>query len=301
MPGNLAFFHIAETFLPGGDMVDKMRASGHACMHFQEVLLMQEAPFWSGVVDTQSGLELDLERRVYSTIRDMYLRKVAPQTSLAAGKSDPVVLLYLGRPQTEARHILNEHALLESMRAIGTTTPGVEVRAALDFDSIPFEEQIKQSSSADILIGPHGAGLTHVMFMRPHSVLIELLPHAWADPGYRSLAQYSDVTYMHWQQTEEALSDELLVVGNSSRRTGRSNSFYADIPAVMSLLTAAINIEYMVGERYWPPCPGYEIIKYKRGVPVACPQLWKRDEGVKSRTPQQLMQGGVPSDVHDVR
>ena len=94
---------------------------------------------------------------------------------------------------------------------------------------------------------------------------------------------------MHWQQTEEALSEEVLIVGNTTRNTGRSNSFHVDTEAVVSLARAAINIAYMVGERYWPPCPGYEIISYKRGVPIKCPELWVRDEGFKSSTLPSLM------------
>ena len=290
MPGNLAYFRIAEVFWPGEDVVDSMKLAGHACMHFEEVLLMQEGPFWSGPGDTQSdGFEQDLERRSYSLIRQLYRQKLAPEVSSAAGKADPVRVLYLGRAQTDARHILNEAGLLESLQLAVGQIPGVELQVALNFDSIPFEEQVRQLASADILIGPHGAGLTHVLFMRPHSVLIELLPHAWADPGYRTLSHYMGSVYMHWQQTEEALSEEMLTVSNTTRSTGRSNSFHVDVEAVIGLLRAAVNIAYMVGERYWPPCPGYEIVRYERGVPIECSELWVRDEGVKSPTPPALM------------
>ena len=290
MPGNLVYFRIAEVFLPGGDVIDNMKLAGHACMHFDEVLLMQEGPFWSGPGDTQSdGFEQGLERRSYSLIRQLYRQKLVPEVSSAAGKADPVRVLYLGRAQTDARHVLNEAGLLESLELAIGRIPGVEMQVALNFESISFEEQVRQSASADILIGPHGAGLTHVLFMRPHSVLIELLPHAWADPGYRTLSHYTGSVYMHWQQTEEALSEEMLTVGNTTRSTGRSNSFHVDVEAVVGLLRAAVNIAYMVGERYWPPCPGYEIINYERGVPIDCPELWVRDEGVKSPTPPTLM------------
>ena len=282
MPGNLVHFRIAEVFLPGGDVVDQMRASGQACLHFEEVLLMQEGPFWSGPVNTQGDdFEQRLERWSYHQIRKLYRQALAPQISSAAGKADVVKVLYLGRAQTDARHIINEAGLLERLELVIADIPGVELQVAIDLSSIPFEEQIRQSSSADILIGPHGAGLTHVMFMRPHSVLIELLPHAWADPGYRTLSQYLGLVYMHWQQTEEALSEEVLVVGNTTRNTGRSNSFYVDTDAVISLVRAAINVAYMVGERYWPPCPGYEIIDYERGVPIKCPALRVRDRAFK--------------------
>ena len=56
-------------------------------------------------------------------------------------------------------------------------------------------------------------------------------------------------------------------MGNVTRSTGRSNSFHVDVEAVIGLLRAAVNIAYMVGERYWPSCPGYEIIRLREGCP----------------------------------
>ena len=297
MPGNLVHFRIAEVFLPGADVVDRMRASGQACLHFEEVLLMQEGPFWSGPVDTQGdGFEQSLERRSFNQIRKLYRQVLAPQISPAAGKADAVKVLYLGCAQTDARHIINEAGLLESLEVVIARIPGVQMQVAVDFNSITFGEQVKQSPSADILIGRYSAGLTHAVFMRSHSILIELLPHARADLGYRTLSHYLGVVYMHWQQTEEVLSEEVLVIGDTTRSTGRSNSFHVDTEAVVSLVRAAINIAYILGEWYWPPCPGYEIIAYEWGVPIDCPELWVRNEGLKRSTPASLT-----PDIIDVR
>ena len=41
---------------------------------------------------------------------------------------------------------------------------------------MPAAEQVSLFSRAHLLIGVHGAGLTNVLFMNPHSAVLELLP-----------------------------------------------------------------------------------------------------------------------------
>jgi hypothetical protein len=44
----------------------------------------------------------------------------------------------------------------------------------VDYNILTFEEQIKVDLETDIMIGPHGAGLMHNIFMRDRATLIEL-------------------------------------------------------------------------------------------------------------------------------
>lgn len=43
-------------------------------------------------------------------------------------------------------------------------------------EDLSFQEQLRQVRQADILIGVHGNGLTHCMFMKPKSILLEIFP-----------------------------------------------------------------------------------------------------------------------------
>ncbi len=44
----------------------------------------------------------------------------------------------------------------------------------VDFSLLSFEEQIAIDTTTDIMIGPHGAGLMHNVFMPSRGALIEL-------------------------------------------------------------------------------------------------------------------------------
>lgn len=70
------------------------------------------------------------------------------------------------------RKIFNE---AETYKAVYNKYPDACVNGLL-LESVPMKEQLKFIRKTDILIGMHGAGLTHVLFLPKTSGLIELFP-----------------------------------------------------------------------------------------------------------------------------
>ena len=64
-----------------------------------------------------------------------------------------------------------------------------------DFNLLTIREQIKQDLGTDILIGPHGAGLTHTTFLRDRGVVIELLVDG--NQHFHNLAKWAGKKYVH--------------------------------------------------------------------------------------------------------
>ena len=47
----------------------------------------------------------------------------------------------------------------------------------IDFEGMPFRAQVELARDSDVLVGMHGAGLTHVMFMEEgRGALVEIQP-----------------------------------------------------------------------------------------------------------------------------
>ena len=65
----------------------------------------------------------------------------------------------------------------------------------IDFAAIPFKEQLQVIQRTDILVGVHGAGLTHAMFLRPHSAMVEVLPPKLDYKGFVNLARMRSIHY----------------------------------------------------------------------------------------------------------
>ena len=285
---NLRAYRSLEVFFSGAykDVVNQ-----DACVILKDVLLTPKVHYYSRMYNTQDGVARDAEMQVYSVMREMYVRKFLSNVpgAFSAAEDREIQILYLGRPRDNSRYILNEGELLAGINATFGGMKGVEINVRHDFGTLSFEEQIGVAAESDVMIGPHGAGMTHIMFLKPHSVLIELIPNGWADPGYRNLAIFSGKTYLNWQQTNESLSEDTVIKDGTLVRLGRSNNFIVDVNEVIDLLRTAVKIVAMVGSRYWPDCPGYEFLHYKRAVPIRCARLWKRDEGVKGETPPDRM------------
>lgn len=66
----------------------------------------------------------------------------------------------------------------------------------VDYNVLSFEEQIEIDLSTDIMIGPHGAGLMHNIFMRDRATLIELfIDGSSANRHFHNLAYWYGRSY----------------------------------------------------------------------------------------------------------
>ncbi|TLD30550.1 hypothetical protein PspLS_01844 [Pyricularia sp. CBS 133598] len=114
-------------------------------------------------------------------------KAVAPPTSLLQKKLRVTFINRRG-----SRKLLGQEKLLEAARQ---TYPDVEVRS-IDLATMSFVDQIRLvRHETDILLGVHGAGLTHVMFLRAAwegfrggKAIVEILPDVMNYKGFRNLA-----------------------------------------------------------------------------------------------------------------
>lgn len=73
----------------------------------------------------------------------------------------------------------------------------------------PLRNQITWSQQCDVMVGAHGAGLTHSMWMAEESILIELWP---PDKGsYRTLARAMGHQYLYVPLRDEHSADWIAV------------------------------------------------------------------------------------------
>lgn len=100
---------------------------------------------------------------------------------------------------TKFRRILNENELVEALKKKSTN---FKVNAVDFGHHKPFLEQIQIIANTDILIGMHGAGLTHCLFLPDYAALFELYNCDDAN-CYKDLASLRGVKYITW--TNESL------------------------------------------------------------------------------------------------
>ena len=153
-------------------------------------------------------------RQFFLSRHDIYREKV-----LSCDKLTVLFLWrrdYLAHPRNPSgkvsRKVKNEDEL---MSAVTDLLPGHDVRG-LQIDKYSMKMQLQLISETDILIGMHGAGLSHTLFLPPHAGLVELYPTYWptANRHFRAMAQWRHLHYSVWSNSDSRreLADKYTLV-----------------------------------------------------------------------------------------
>lgn len=95
--------------------------------------------------------------------------------------------LYIDRRDATLRPLTNERDLIRALAPLGF----VPVQLA----RLPVADQIRLFRNADIIVAPHGAGLTNLGYARSGTMVVELLMDAYVNWCYRHLAALMQVRY----------------------------------------------------------------------------------------------------------
>ncbi|XP_076362380.1 EGF-domain O-GlcNAc transferase isoform X8 [Tachypleus tridentatus] len=72
---------------------------------------------------------------------------------------------------------------------------------------IPFIEQLEISHNSDVLIGMHGAGLTHMLFQPDWAVIFEIF-NCEDENCYRDLARLRGLKYITWEKRDKLFPED---------------------------------------------------------------------------------------------
>lgn len=115
-------------------------------------------------------------------------------------KRETVRVTVIDRKDANTRRLVNQQALLTELRV---RYPDVDVQE-VDFGALTFAEQLTIAQQTDVLVGVHGAGLTHTMFLREQSAaVVEIQPSDMGDVymGFRNIANMRGISYFRTEAT----------------------------------------------------------------------------------------------------
>lgn len=114
-------------------------------------------------------------------------------TALAAsGRACTVRVMVLNR--YGQRYMVGDYALRTAVAAEAAAAeaaaPGVSLAAeVVFFENATFHEQISMMQETNVVVASHGAGVANLLFLRPGSVLIEVMPFGVAASPFDTLAR----------------------------------------------------------------------------------------------------------------
>ncbi|MEW5892775.1 MAG: glycosyltransferase family 61 protein [Pseudomonadota bacterium] len=127
------------------------------------------------------------------------------------------IYIHRGSKAANARHIRNQSELNQLLTRYGITF--------FDPQEHSLRQQIDTVAQASLIIGPHGAGLTNMMFRRKAPCrVIELLNPSWCGAHYYLMSKQRGYEY-HW-------------VLNKNEGASKQASADADLEAIEKLLCA---------------------------------------------------------------
>uniref|UniRef100_T1JAU4 EGF domain-specific O-linked N-acetylglucosamine transferase n=1 Tax=Strigamia maritima TaxID=126957 RepID=T1JAU4_STRMM len=104
---------------------------------------------------------------------------------------------------TPYRKILNEDELIRAAQM----TNDFDVRKVNFNHRMSFYEQLKIIHNTDILVGIHGAGLTHLLFLPDWAVIFEIY-NCEDEACYRDLANLRGIHYMTWVNQDLLIQED---------------------------------------------------------------------------------------------
>jgi len=141
------------------------------------------------------------------------------------------------------RQIKNEKELISILECDKSIT----VRS-VDFVGVPILEQLDMVRKSNILVGMHGAGLSHMMFLPEEAVVVELFPMNWDADSFRNLARMSGKKYISWQNThrENHFPDSGIERGQPDKQAAT----HVDVAEFKALMNVAVNMARNFGSGF---------------------------------------------------
>jgi hypothetical protein len=115
-------------------------------------------------------------------LRDQFLPLVPPADLASSPRR-----LYITRRCASGRRLLNEAELLAQLAPRGFTAIALEDR--------PWLEQVALFRQAEIIIGPHGAGLANLVFCSPGALVLELIAETYPFTFFPEICRQVDAAH----------------------------------------------------------------------------------------------------------
>ncbi len=94
---------------------------------------------------------------------------------------------YVERGDTTRRRVINEVEVVSLLNKYNFES--------IRMDGKTISQQAELFAQAEVVVAPHGAALTNLLFINPGSIVIELMPYGYSNNCFYTLASHANVDY----------------------------------------------------------------------------------------------------------
>lgn len=113
------------------------------------------------------------------------------QKEIDIAKQRPPKRIYVQRGKVKRRKVVNEERVINLLASYGFEPVTMEDKT--------IKEQAEVFAQAEVIIAPHGAALTNLLFMQLGTKVIELLPYGYTNNCYYTMTNYGGGQYFYLQ------------------------------------------------------------------------------------------------------
>ena len=141
--------------------------------------------------------------------------------------------------RNKTRDIVNIVEVVEALQGLVTTKVTVAY-----FEEASFKDQVDFFSSIDILVSPHGAQLTGIIFMPRCGAILELFPKSyWIPNFFGNMALSAGLRYSYlYLATSDKIKDMQEAQSNASFDRGKARSVHFHVPVARVLMEVSCMI-----------------------------------------------------------
>lgn len=168
---------------------------------------------------------------------------------LSTGQAAGTRRLYLSRSDANRRRVVNERELFAALAPLGFEHQRLS--------GLSMREQSTLFASSEAVVGPHGAGLTNLLFCHPDATIVELFAPSYINTVYWIVSNHLGLHYCCAIGSGEATPRPPVGVSAEAwfwARSGDANAHGADITVDVGEVVALIKRELDLRSR---PQTGY--------------------------------------------
>ncbi|NER38457.1 MAG: DUF563 domain-containing protein [Oscillatoria sp. SIO1A7] len=138
--------------------------------------------------------------------------------------------IYISRKSASYRRVVNEDEIISVLRKFGFV--------AIALENLSFREQVALLAAAKVIVSPHGAGLTNLVFCNPGAKVIEIFARVAVSANYWLLSNMVELDYYYL--LGEPL--ENYYAATQKQRNTYSHPLYEDIFVSVDSLLATLEL-----------------------------------------------------------
>jgi len=245
------YFHWTTDVMPGFHLMDCVAAQHGGIQRY--LVSHQHAPFQLDFmscagVSVENVLTADLDTGCYFSAEKIIAPLFDHKLAMAMGQwavdylqslgintlaqrdmtsNNPERRIYISRRDVGLRNIENEHALVGQLRALGFDD--------VTLDGMSVAEQMQLFSECQVVVAPHGAGLTNTIYCAPGASVIEFFGD-FVQPCFRALAHLSKLNYHQLSLTSADVDDMTKTRSKHANQRKSMELSNAQIQEIVSLV-----------------------------------------------------------------